>query len=230
MQDLDNLEAEIGIEFPDKSLLNLARVHRSYLNENPSYQSGSNERLEFLGDAVLGMVSAEYLFGEFPDLSEGELTSLRSALVNTYTLARWAKDYRLGDFLLMGRGEEATNGRSRPSILANSFEALLAAIYLAFGMNKVRQFLIKHLEPEAHRIMAAGLLKDYKSLLQETVQRRLKLTPRYRTLHSYGPDHARQFLVQVEAGDQALATGSGTSKRSAQQDAARHALESLSPS
>lgn len=224
MPDLELLESALGVEFPDRTMLERALVHRSYLNENPSYELGSNERLEFLGDAVLGAVSAEYLYLHFPDFSEGELTSLRAALVRTETLARWARLYSLGEYMLMGRGEVSTGGRNRDTVLAGAFEALLAGIYLTLGIDKVRHFLAEHLAPELERVVAGGLHKDYKSVLQETAQRRLRTTPRYLTVKSYGPDHAKRFVVEVVVGDRALAKGSGGSKQAAQQEAAKQAL------
>ncbi len=225
-QDLHALERALRTSFRDRSLLFQALVHRSYLNENPESHLDSNERLEFLGDAVLDMVTAEYVFRRYPEKGEGEMTLLRSALVRTDTLARFARELGLGSFLVLGRGEEADGGRERPSILAGAFEALVGAIYLDAGLEAVRSFVGPLLEAEAERWQGRQPL-DFKSALQIEVQGRYNRTPEYRTVASWGPDHARRFRVEVWVGNEVLGVGEGPSKQAAQQEAARRALEGL---
>lgn len=226
VEELDALEEALGLAFRDRSLLFQALVHRSYLNENPNSSLVSNERLEFLGDAILDALAAELLFLRHPDKEEGELTLLRSALVRTETLAGFARQLDLGRFLVLGRGVEAEGGRSRPTLLAAAFEALLGAIYLDQGMEAARRFLEPFLE-QAQKEVSGRPPLDYKSALQIEVQGRLGVTPHYRTVDAWGPDHARTFRVEVWAGERLLGTGEGPSKQLAQQEAARLALERL---
>lgn len=225
-RDLDALEHALGVHFRDRSLLFQALVHRSYLNENPESRLDSNERLEFLGDAVLDALAAEYVFRRYPEKGEGEMTLLRSALVRTDTLARFARELGLGPFLVLGRGEEMDGGRERPSILAGAFEALIGAIYLDAGLEAARWFVGRFLEAEAERWQGRQPL-DFKSALQIEAQGRYNRTPEYRTVASWGPDHARTFRVEVRVGDRVLGVGEGPSKHAAQQEAARLALEAL---
>ncbi len=224
--ELGALERALGITFRDRSLLSQALVHRSYLNENPDSHLQSNERLEFLGDAVVDALTADYIFRNYPEKGEGEMTLLRSALVRTETLARFAQELKLGQFLLLGRGEESDNGRERPSILADAFEALVGAIYLEAGLECARAFVTRFLEAEAKR-WQGRLPLDFKSALQIEIQGRYNRTPEYRTLASWGPDHARTFRVEVRVGSEVLGVGEGPSKQAAQQEAARQALEAL---
>ncbi len=227
MSDSDNLKAleeTLGLEFDDKSLLQQAFVHRSYINENPGFKLQSNERLEFLGDAVLGFVVAENLYRLFPDLSEGALTSMRAALVRSETLARVGRRLGLGAYLFLGRGEEAAGGRLRPTILASTFEALLGALLLDRGLDACRHFILTTLQDELARVVREKSSKDYKSRLQETTQGRWQLTPTYRTIAVEGPDHDRIFTVEVLVGGKPLAQGTGRNKQAAEQDAARQAL------
>ncbi|MCL5265052.1 MAG: ribonuclease III [Chloroflexi bacterium] len=207
-------------------MLQQAFVHRSYLNENPGFPLSSNERLEFLGDAVLGFVVAEYLYEKFPSMSEGELTGLRAALVRAETLARVASTLELGEYLLLGRGEAATGGRGRQTILSRTLESLIGALFLDRGLERAKSFILSSLQSELQRIQEQKLAKDYKSRLQELTQAKWQLTPTYRTISAVGPDHAKVFTVEVVTGDRILAQGSGTSKQEAQQNAARSALES----
>ncbi|MGC8874783.1 MAG: ribonuclease III [Chloroflexia bacterium] len=225
-EELDILERALGLTFRDRSLLFQALVHRSFLNENPDSRLSSNDRLEFLGDAVLDALAAEYVFHHHPEKGEGEMTLLRSALVRTETLARFARSLGLGRFLVMGRGEENDGGRERASILAGAFEALIGAIYLDAGLEAVRSFVARFLEAEAERWHERKPL-DFKSALQIHLQAQYNRTPEYRTLASWGPDHARMFRVEVRLGDRVLGVGEGPSKQAAQQDAARRALEAL---
>lgn len=225
-EELDALEEALGVTFKDRSLLSQALVHRSYLNENPDSRLVSNERLEFLGDAVLDVLAAEFLFLRYPEKEEGELTLWRSALVRTETLADFARQLDLGRFLVLGRGVEVEGGRGRPTLLATAFEALLGAIYLDQGMEVARRFLQPFLERALEESSGRPPL-DYKSALQIEVQGRLGITPHYRTVDVRGPDHARTFRVEVWAGERLLGTGEGPSKQLAQQEAARLALERL---
>lgn len=226
VEEFDALEQALGVVFRDRSLLFQALVHRSYLNENPASCLSSNERLEFLGDAVLDLLAAEFLVRRYPDKGEGELTLLRTFLVRTETLAGFAARLDLGRYLVMGRGEESGGGRARPAILADAFEAILGAVYLDGGIEAARRFLFPLLERVVDAL-AGRMPLDYKSALQIEVQGRRGITPAYRTVASWGPDHARAFRVEVWAGDELLGTGEGSSKQQAQQEAARAALEHL---
>lgn len=223
--DLLQIEQTLGLQFDDKSLLQQAFVHRSYLNENPGFKLGSNERLEFLGDAVLGFVVAEHLFQLLPDVSEGVLTSLRAALVKSETLARMARRLGLGAHLFLGRGEEASGGRNRPTILASTFEALLGAILLDQGLDACRRFALASLQDELARAVREKSEKDFKSRLQELAQGRWQVTPTYRMISAEGPDHERIFTVEVLLAGKPVSRGVGRNKQSAEQDAARQALD-----
>ncbi len=225
--DLDSLERKLGLTFRNRALLFQALVHRSFLNENPTSKLTSNERLEFLGDAVLDLVTAEFLFHAHPDKGEGELTMLRSAMVRTETLAEIAASHLdLGRYLILGKGEEADGGRSRPTILADAFEAVVGAILLDGGMRRVHAFLLPLLRESDRKLHGQPPL-DYKSALQIEAQGRWGVTPQYRTVKAWGPDHARTFRVEVLLEERVLGTGEGPSKQAAQQEAARVALERL---
>jgi ribonuclease-3 len=226
MSRVERAAEALGIEFHDLGLLRLALTHRSYLNE----QTGDderlrepNERLEFLGDAVLGMLTAEFLYKQFPTLPEGQLTAFRTALVRTETLANWARHFGLDELLYLGRGELA-DGDIRERILAGAFEAVLAAIYLDRGIRLTRNFLWSLLRVDAERIIRAGQETNYKGRLQELIQERLRLTPVYHTVAIEGPAHDRIFTVDVLVDGQPMGQGVGSSKRAAQQIAAREAL------
>jgi ribonuclease III len=220
---VEGLQRALERRFNDSTLLREALTHRSYLNEiNQAWPS--NERLEFLGDAVLGMISTDYLFNRFPDLGEGELTNLRSALVRTETLARFAQEIDLGSYLLLGRGEEMSQGRRRPGGLACAFEALLGAIYLDQGYDGSRDFALGFLEPELNMVVEGRLHKNAKSVLQELIQARMQQTPSYHLIEETGPDHAKSFTVEVRVGSRVLARGHDRSKRGAEQAAAQAAL------
>lgn len=227
MSTLTELQEVIGFPFEDDSLLREALVHRSYLNENPSFPSADNQRLEFLGDALLDFVAGDYLYRRYPKMREGELTSLRAALVKEETLARFAQILDLGRYLYLGRGEEESEGRERPSLLADAFEALVGALYLDGGLTTAERFILRFLEPETERIVAQGELRDYKSLFQEEAQRRFQATPLYRTIDERGPDHNKVFTVEVLIEEKVYGRGEGTSKQAAEQEAARQALEKI---
>ncbi len=224
---LSELESTLGFVFEDKSLLQRALTHRSYLNENPNLPWLDNERLEFLGDSILGFVAAEYLYHRFPEMKEGDLTSLRAALVRGQTLAEYAEELHLGPHLLISRGEEAAHGRSRPALLAATFEAIIGALYLAHGLDAARSLILRLIEPKTLSIIQERLDRNAKSLLQELSQGRLKLTPIYRTVSTSGPDHAREFTVQVLLGNRVYGVGQGRNKQTAEQEAARAAIHEL---
>jgi ribonuclease-3 len=225
IDDFAGLEHALGVAFRDRKLLQQAFVHRSYLNENPSFPLGSNERLEFLGDAVLGFVAAEYLYREFPQLPEGELTGLRAALVRAETLALVARQLGLGDHLRLGRGEASTGGRERQTILSQTLEAFIGAVFIDQGLRVAKRFVLSFLGRELKRVREEKLVKDFKSQVQELVQAKLQVTPAYRTVSATGPDHDKIFTVEVLAGSKVLGQGSGHNKQEAQQNAAKHALE-----
>ncbi|HEY8490802.1 MAG TPA: ribonuclease III [Dehalococcoidia bacterium] len=225
--DLEELQTLLDVQLRDPSLLGQALVHRSFLNENPGAAPQSNERLEFLGDAVLGCVVAERLYQEYQDLPEGQLTELRAALVRGETLARVAARYRLGDFLLLGRGEEASGGRERTLNLARALEAVVGAVFLDGGFEGAKAFVLRCLRPELQALGPGVVLTDAKSRLQHLAQAMYQQTPSYRTVATEGPDHAKQFTVEVSVGDQVLGVGRGRSKQAAEKEAARLALEEL---
>jgi ribonuclease-3 len=224
---LAELEAALGFVFEDKSLLRRALTHRSFLNENPDLPWLDNERLEFLGDAILGFVTAEHLYHRFPEMKEGELTSLRAALVRGQTLAEFAAQLDLGPFLLISRGEEAGRGRARPALLAATFEAVLGALYFDRGLSSVRDLIVRLIDEKTQNILKERLDRNAKSLLQELSQGRLKLTPGYRLVATQGPDHAREFTVEAMLGDIVYGVGQGRNKQAAEQEAARNAISRL---
>jgi len=209
------------------SVLEQAFVHRSYLNENPLFTRPSNERLEFLGDALLSFIVAEKLYEEFPDLPEGDLTEIRSSLVCRDTLAELASSLGLGDRLLLGQGEEMNGGRSKPGNLANALEALIGALYLEQGMEATRTFVLEHLKPHLDRARAGQLVPNYKAMLQEFVQGQGRPTPVYRLVEASGPDHDRQFTAEILVEGEALGVGEGKSKKAAENQAAREAWARL---
>jgi len=227
LSDLGALQAILGINFKNESLLRQALVHRSYLNENPALHLVSNERLEFLGDAVLGFVVADELYSQFADFSEGDLTKLRSVLVRGETLSRIASSLQLGDYLYLGRGEEDSGGRSRSRNLSCGLEAVIGAVFLDQGFDVARGFILRLLSSEFDGVVEDKITDDYKSRLQQIIQSERKITPVYRTIEEVGPDHDKIFTVEVLAGDTILGRGSGKSKREAEMDAARQALQGL---
>lgn len=227
MPDLDTLQEVLGVNFRNRSLLEQAVIHSSYVNENLELVSSHNERLEFLGDAVLGFIVAEKLYQEFPDITEGEMTKLRAALVRRDTLARVARAVELGDFLYMGKGEEASGGRTKTPNLARALEAMIGAIYLDRGLATARDAVLKLLGKELSRVSRYGAGVDYKSRLQELIQSRNQSTPAYRLVAQTGPDHDRRFTVEVMTGDVILGRGTGKSKKLAETEAARLALDRL---
>jgi ribonuclease-3 len=221
------IEAALNLTFSDKTLLKRALTHRSYINENPDYLLEDNERLEFLGDAVLDFITGEYLYHHFPEMAEGRLTNLRSALVRTEKLAQFATNLNLGDYLFLGRGEEESGGRQRLAILCDVFEALIGALYLDNGLDVARQFVYKIIEPALQEILHLDTAKDAKSRLQELAQSHYRLTPTYHTIKEQGPDHAKEFTVEALIGNKPYGRGKGLSKQTAAQAAAQQALEAL---
>ena len=219
-----NLEETLGYTFHDRSLLENALTHSSYANENRFKGCQSNERLEFLGDSVLGMVTADYLFRTHPDLPEGELTRTRSALVCEESLVEVAKAWGLGEYLRLGKGENAGGGRRRPSIQADAVEAVLAAVYLDGGIGSARKIIQKYiLDRESEKARN----RDYKTALQELVQRESGQVLQYRLTGSSGPDHAKIFTVEVDLNGATIGQGEGHSKKEAEQNAARAAIGHL---
>lgn len=224
-KDIQTFEKEIGVSFVDVALLRQAFTHRSYLNEHRGEVGGHNERLEFLGDAVLELVSTHFLYEKYPDKPEGDLTAFRASLVNAVTLSEVAAALGMNDYLLLSRGEAKDNGRARQVLLANAFEALIGAIYLDQGYDASRMFIETHLFPKIDEIVTKRLWQDPKSTLQEKVQEAEGSTPHYTVLKETGPDHDKHFTVGVYAKDALLAQGEGKSKQEAEQTAARAALE-----
>ena len=228
MNDWNNeCQKKLGISFNSELLLEQSFVHRSYLNENPNFTLPSNERLEFLGDAILDFIVAELVYKEFPELPEGELTSSRASLVCRETLAKMASLLKLGDYLLLGHGEEASEGRKKQSNLANAMEALIGALYLDQGLEKTSEFVLKQLKPFLERVKRGETKPNYKALLQELTQRERQLTPVYHLVKTIGPDHDKQFMVEVLIGSELLGVGAGKNKKSAEIEAARAAWEKL---
>ena len=227
MANLSALQKTLGINFKDSSLLEKSLVHRSYLNENQIDESDSNERLEYLGDAILGFIVAEKLFKEFPGYDEGRMTRLRSVLVRRETLARIARSINLGDYLFLGKGEDGSGGRNKSANLARALEAVIAAVYLDRGMTKTRKMIIKLLKEEWQKAIKKPTAIDYKSKLQELIQSREQRIPSYRITGTSGPDHIKTFSAEVRLGDLILGSGSGKSKKEAETEAAREALEKI---
>jgi ribonuclease-3 len=224
---LKELEKKIGVKFNNKDLLKQAVTHRSYLNEHRSYKLDHNERLEFLGDAVLELVVTEYLYKNYPN-PEGELTNWRAALVNGEMLAKVAKRIGVEEHLLMSRGESKDKGRARQYLLANSFESITGAIYLdqeEAGYEKCREFIMKNVVCELPNIIENKLYMDPKSRFQEESQDKAGATPSYRVLEEAGPDHDKKFVVGIYINDEIIAKGEGQSKQEAQRNAAEKGLE-----
>ncbi len=223
--DFSTFETQAGLHFKDKSLLKQAFTHRSYINENKNLGIEHNERLEFLGDAVLELVTTDYLFTRFKDKNEGELTSLRSALVNADTCAAVAQELGANDFLLLSKGESKDGGRARQYILANTLEAIIGALYIDQGYDAAKDFILTHITPLADKIIEQGTWIDAKSSFQAQAQEHTGITPSYRTIRESGPDHDKHFTVGVYLDRELLGEGSGKSKQDAEQEAARNALE-----
>lgn len=224
-KDFKAFEQSLGITFNDLKLLRQAFTHRSYLNEHRGEVDAHNERLEFLGDAVLELIATHFLFEKFPTHSEGELTAYRASLVNAVTCAEIATELGMNEYLLLSKGESKDNGRARGILLANAFEALIGAIYLDQGLDGARTFISTHLFPKIDEIVKHKLWRDAKSALQEKIQEHESVTPYYAVIRESGPDHDKEFVVGVYAKDSMIAQGVGKSKQEAEQVAARNALD-----
>jgi ribonuclease-3 len=227
LADLAALQEKLGIRFNEPSLLEQALVHSSYANEKPVSTSVSNERLEFLGDAVLGTIFAEKLYQDLPEMSEGELTKLRSYLVCRDTLSSVASAIELGEHIYLGKGEEANSGRHKPANLAGTLEAVIAAVFIDQGLAATSDVILRLFNRELQRLTSQGVAVDYKSQLQELCHARQQETPLYRIIETTGPDHDRRFTTEVRICDTVLGRGFGKSKKLAETEAARSALEQL---
>ena len=224
---LSLLQQKLGLRFKNPRLLKTALVHRSYLNETKQKNLQSNERLEYLGDAVLELVVSHYLFQKYPKKPEGFLTKLRAKAVQTQTLAHVAQNLHLDRFLLVSKGERKAGGTHNPSLLADCFEAVTGAIFLDQGLPAARRFIHRHLLKNLSQLLKNSQIIDYKSQLQELVQANHQPTPTYRLVRSFGPDHAKTFESAVFVGRKKLATGRGKSKQQAEQHAAKKAIEKI---
>ncbi len=225
MKDFLDFEKKIGVEFKDKGLLKQAFTHRSYINENPKSGLHHNERLEFLGDAVLELVITDYLYNKYPDNNEGDLTSYRAALVNTISISRAASELDMDDFLLLSKGESKDTGKARQYILADTFEAVIGAIYLDRNYDMAQKFIADSLFKYTEEIVSKRLWQDSKSYFQEESQEHVGVTPSYKMLEEIGPDHEKQFTVGVFLKDELVEKGKGRSKQDAEQEAASRALK-----
>ncbi len=227
LKEINKLQKIIKVKFNNRSLLYNALVHRSYVNESGNFDMQDNERLEYLGDSVLGLVVNEYLFKRFDSYPEGDLAKIKSAVVSEATLAAVARGIDLGSFLFMGKGEEQSGGRDRSSILANSLEALIGAVYLDSGLKASRKFILSLLKKDVERIDSMSYMRDPKTTLQEYVQKNYKTRPVYEVIEESGPDHQKEFLVSLIINDKEFARGSGSSKRKAEMAAAEDVLKRL---
>jgi len=225
MKEFSLLEKHLGLQFKNKKLLMQAFVHRSYLNENPQPDLEQNERLEFLGDAVLELVITEHLYNEYPQKPEGELTNWRAALVNAKMLAVVAEELGFNNFLLLSRGEAKELGKARAYILANTFEAFVGALYLDLGYEAANIFIQKNLFKRLPDIIVKKLYKDAKSEFQEEAQEKVGVTPLYKVMKEWGPDHKKKFQVGVFLNQELIAEGEGSSKQEAEEEAAKAALK-----
>lgn len=225
MKDFTPFEQAIGITFANKELLTHAFIHRSYINENPKSGFEHNERLEFLGDAVIELVVTDYLYRSYPDHHEGDLTAYRSALVNAVIMGEVAQTLGMNDYLLLSKGEQKDTGRARQTILANTYESFVGALYLDQGYAVCDQFVTKTLLTHLSDIIKNKSWKDAKSLIQEEAQERLGITPAYKVVGEVGPDHDKHFTIGIFFGDKKIAEGKGRSKQEGEQQAALAALE-----
>jgi len=225
MIQFSDFEKKTEIIFKDKNLLKQAFIHRSFINENPSAGLSHNERLEFLGDAVLELIVTDFLYKKYPNYTEGELTALRSALVNAINISDIASKIGMNDYLLLSKGEAKDTGKARQYILANTYEAYVGAIYLDQGYEIANKFITKSLLPHTEKIVSQKLWRDAKSLVQEKAQEFVGITPAYKVLHESGPDHNKYFTVGILFGHDLIAEGKGNSKQEAEQKAAENALK-----
>jgi len=224
MKNFAQLEKKINIQFNNKNLLRQAFCHRSYINENPKFYLSNNERLEFLGDAVLELIITEYLYKNY-NSPEGKLTSWRAALVNSKNLAKIAKRLNFEDYLLLSKGEAQDTGKARMYILGDTMEAFLGALFLDQGYEAVKEIIKKHLLIDLPKILNEKIWEDSKSKFQEMAQKELRTTPSYRIIKEWGPDHAKQFISGIFLADKLIAEGEGSSKQEAEEEAAKKALK-----
>lgn len=225
---LDVLESALQITFKDKKLLQNVFIHRSYLNEHKSFELPSNEKLEFLGDSVLSLITSIYLYKHFPDLAEGDYTDIKASIVRTESLADVSSHLQLGNYLFLSKGEEQGMGRSNTNILADTFEALVAVIFIDQGFDKAYDFVLNHLfEHKLEYIVKNKLYLSPKSRLQEFIQAKHKVLPIYKTLEELGPEHKKLFKVAVTLEETVLGIGTGSSKKHAEEAAAKNALEKM---
>lgn len=225
MKEFSEFEKRTGIVFKDKDLLKQAFVHRSYINENPRSGLSHNERLEFLGDAVLELAVTDFLYKKYPVFTEGELTAIRSALVNAIIISGVASELGMNDYLLLSKGEAKDKGKARQYILANTYEAYVGAVYLDGGYKAAEKFIKEFLLPHTEEIVSKKLWRDSKSLVQEKSQEKLAVTPSYKVLSESGPDHDKHFTIGIFFGNDLIAEGKGKSKQEAEQKAAEAALK-----
>lgn len=216
---------QLNLKFKDLSILEQAFIHRSYLNEHKEIILQHNERLEFLGDAVLELAVTDYLFHKYPDKDEGDLTAFRAALVNAVTLSEVAADLKMNDYLLLSKGESKDTGRARQVILANTFEAVVGAIYLDLGYEAARDFIAKNLFDKTEEIVTKNLWQDAKSFFQEKAQENYSMTPNYKVISETGPDHNKRFTIGLYLNNELVSTGEGHSKQEAEQSAAQMGLQ-----
>ena len=224
---LTDLQEKIGVKFTEQSLLQRAVTHKSYANENHRQQLKDNERLEFLGDSVLDLIISRYLFVNYPQHPEGNLAKTRSVVVSAPILAQKAKELELGNFIRLGKGEEMTGGRTRDSILADCFEAVVGSIYLDQGLEAAREFVLELLVENIKNVERGDYVRDYKTVLQELVQQNTNFRPEYEVVDEQGPDHNKIFTVEVELNDEIVGVGQGNSKKEAEQEAAKEAIAKL---
>lgn len=225
MENLKSLEKNLRVKFKNPQLLVKSLTHRSYLNEVKDRKRESNERLEFLGDSILSFIISDWLFQEHPEYPEGTLTNIRSNLVKTEALAQIAQKLKIGNYLFLSKGEEDSDGRNNPSLLADALEAVIGAIYRDQGYDRVKKFILDHFKSPLEKLLLSGKFKDYKSLLQEQLQAEKRQAPVYKTLKEEGPDHDKTFTVGVFDEGRLLTKGKGKSKQSAEAAAAKTALE-----
>ncbi len=227
--DFPKIEKKLGIKFKHKKFIEEALTHRSFLNEAPDWQLPHNERLEFLGDAVLELIVTEFLFSEFPKYQEGQLTSIRAALVNHIMLSKVAKELEIEELILLSKGEAKDSGRARSAILSNAMEAIIGAIHLDQGYEGAKKFIHKNILKHLDEVLNKELFLDAKSRLQEIIQETHRITPTYKILNETGPDHDKKFVSGVYMGDKLIAEGAGFSKQEAERSAAAAALSKIIP-
>ncbi len=225
-KELQLFEKQAGIKFKSHEMLNLAFSHRSFANENQN-EIGNNEKLEFLGDSVLGLVVAEFLFETLTDRAEGDLAKIKSFVVSEDSLAIIARSLKVDNFILIGKGEEYSGGRTKQALLADAMEAIIGAYFLDSGFRASKKFVLRYLVPEINKVLENRHRKDYKTLLQELVQKQFKTYPKYQMVKKTGPDHSKTFWIEVKVGDQTYGPGKGKNKKSAEQSAAEFAYTAL---